>query len=163
MLLRLASVTDAGLLQLHGLTNLEGLTIRGTAMTEKGLQQLYDALPDCHIVTDVSVPGPLNIQKIVMRNVDHEQVALAELVAPHQISEVVQLVEVIKKQGTFEVRRAEPLPAAYSLEFRGKSRVLYEARFGDGAFQVSFQRFGVWTKWSISDELKEQLLDFFRE
>jgi hypothetical protein len=43
MLMSLTQVTDAGLTQLHRLTNLEDLVIRRTAVTEAGIQQFIKA------------------------------------------------------------------------------------------------------------------------
>ncbi|HEV3344341.1 MAG TPA: hypothetical protein VG125_28455 [Pirellulales bacterium] len=43
-------VTDAGLAQLHGLTELLFLHLRGTKVTDDGAAQLKLSLPDCKIV-----------------------------------------------------------------------------------------------------------------
>ena len=42
-------ITDAGLVHLKGLTNLEGLLLIGTQVTDAGVAKLKEALPDCRI------------------------------------------------------------------------------------------------------------------
>ena len=42
-------VTDAGLVHLAGLTNLEVLYLYGTQVTDAGLDELRKALPNCKI------------------------------------------------------------------------------------------------------------------
>jgi hypothetical protein len=46
-------VTEAGLKELKGLTNLQYLDLRDTQVTEAGLKELREALPKCRIA-----PGP---------------------------------------------------------------------------------------------------------
>src|SRR5262245_35822833 len=59
-------ITDAGIHHLHGLANLEDLSIQGTSVTVDGLQRLCAALPDCRMLTGpVICPGPQNIRRIV--------------------------------------------------------------------------------------------------
>ncbi len=49
LMLNETSITDAGLAHLSGLTNLRGLDLRGTRVTEEGVAQLQRALPNCRI------------------------------------------------------------------------------------------------------------------
>jgi len=44
-----SAVTDAGLLHLAKLTKLHELNLRGTGVTERGVKQIQQALPDCKI------------------------------------------------------------------------------------------------------------------
>ena len=43
------AVTDAGLLQLRALKNLESLRLNDTDVTENGIEELRKELPDCKI------------------------------------------------------------------------------------------------------------------
>jgi hypothetical protein len=42
-------ITDAALVHLKGLTNLKGLYIRYTRITDEGVKNLQEALPNCEI------------------------------------------------------------------------------------------------------------------
>ena len=42
-------ITDAGLVHLKGLANLQGLTLGGTQVTVAGVAELQKALPNCEI------------------------------------------------------------------------------------------------------------------
>jgi hypothetical protein len=44
-----APITDAGLAELDGLNRLESLYLEGTEVTEAGLSQLQQSLPNLHI------------------------------------------------------------------------------------------------------------------
>jgi hypothetical protein len=43
------SITDAGLVRLHSLTELEELRVRDTLVTAEGIAQLQRALPGCKV------------------------------------------------------------------------------------------------------------------
>ena len=43
-------ITDAGLVHLKGLTGLQTLGLRGTQVTDQGVADLQKALPNCEIV-----------------------------------------------------------------------------------------------------------------
>ena len=47
--LALTQITDAGLVHLKGLTNLESLSLFGTQVTDAGIAELQKALPNCQI------------------------------------------------------------------------------------------------------------------
>jgi hypothetical protein len=49
-------ITDAGLVHLKGLTNLECLDVKWTKVTEAGVKDLQKALPKCAIDTDWKHP-----------------------------------------------------------------------------------------------------------
>ncbi len=53
-----AGITDEGLGSLKGLVKLNNLYLRGTSITERGVQDLHKALPQCKIEWDRGTVGP---------------------------------------------------------------------------------------------------------
>ncbi|MEX2316262.1 MAG: hypothetical protein WD669_03855, partial [Pirellulales bacterium] len=153
MLMGMPKITDAGLAHLHGLSNLETLTLRGTGVTAAGLQELMRALPDCRIITDVDVPGTGSVQRIVVRKVASPDEVVAEISAPQRIADIVANLKQLTPEEGF-VHLDEPAPADRVLEFVGGSRVLYEVRLGAGSLQKNFP--GIWTKWNVTEEQQRE-------
>jgi hypothetical protein len=160
MILGMPQVTDAGLISLHGLPKLKQLVVRRTAATEHGLAQLYKALPNCHIVTDVFVPGPANIQQIIVSKIGAPQAPVGVVADPERIGKLRELLRSFDESGQQidDRNRDEPLPAKLRLEFKGAARALYEVRLGHGALQrTRLDQWG-WTKWRLSDDEESQFL-----
>jgi hypothetical protein len=160
MLISLPQVTDAGLVHLHGLTKLEDLVIRRTGVTEAGLEQFFKALPDCRVITDVPIQGPAEIQQIVVWRIRPPEVKLGVISNPDRIGAIRALVEDWTENATqIDDRDSDtPLPAKIRLEFKGRTRTLYEVRFGNNTFQRNFRR-EWWGKWQLSDEQESQILE----
>jgi hypothetical protein len=158
MLIGMPSVSDAGLVHLHGLSNLENMSIHRTGATEDGLKQLYAALPDCHILSSpVFARGPQNVRRIVVRKLGRPDKEIAEISDPARIADLLSLTETITKQDIFGCRDNDPWPADLRLDFMGQSRVLYEVRIGDGTLQENFRK--RWNKWQLTNEQSSQLME----
>jgi hypothetical protein len=159
-------ITDAGLAQLHRLSNLRKITIRRTGVSAEGLKQFYKALPDCHVVSDMFVPGAAEVQRIVVRKIGAPDQKINSISDPARIGAIRMLIEESEKGHDFyasDFRTNEPWPGAtHRLEFMGKTRVLYEMRVGKGLVQKNVAKPannypGYWVKWRISDAQESQL------
>jgi hypothetical protein len=159
LIIGMPRITDAGLAHLHTLSNLETFILHRTGVTPAGLQDLMHALPDCRIITEVNVPGPGNIQSIIVRKLSHPEDVIAKITDPQRITEIVAVVEQLPHDKDF-IRLDEPQQADFVLECIGRRRVLYEIRLGAKSLQQSQP--GAWTKWDISGEQQAQLLKLLR-
>jgi hypothetical protein len=156
MLLNLKKVTDAGLVHLQNLSNLEDMSIHRCAVTAAGLQQLCAALPDCRIIASpVVAPGPQNVRRIIVRKIAAPNEKLLEISDAARIAEIVDLIETTLA-GTLSDYREEPWPASFELSLMGKSRRLYQVRIGDGALQSSYRT--RWNEWIIDRSDVEKLI-----
>jgi hypothetical protein len=165
MIIGMPQVTDAGLNSLHGLSQLEQLVVRRTAASENGLAQLYKALPDCYVMTDVFVAGPTNIQQIVVSKAEALQSPVSVVSDGERIGKLRALLRSFDEWGQQidDRDRDEPLPATLRLEFKGATRTLYEVRIGHGALQrTRLDQWG-WTKWQLSDEQESQFLELLEQ
>lgn len=159
MLSRLPNVTDAGLSHLHGLSSLEYFVIRGTAVTEEGLKELYMALPDCRIDADITVPGPTNVRRLVVRKLAEPDTPSAEVSDPARIGDVLKLLEEFKAGDKWESNVSKALPAELRLDFMGQTRMLYEIRIDRQSLQMQAFFRNRWTRWHITDEQQAQLME----
>jgi hypothetical protein len=161
MIIGMPQVTDAGLASLHGLTKLESLVIRKTAATEQGIAQLYQALPDCSVNTDVFIAGSAGIQQIVVWRIEGSRAPVGSVTDPVRIGKIRELIYSIDQTGQQidDRDRNTPLPATLRLEFKGASRSLYEVRLGEGALQRSWLDKWGWAKWQLSDDEESQFLE----
>jgi hypothetical protein len=157
MLVGLKQVTDAGLVQLYGLSNLEDLALDYTGVTAEGVRQLRAALPDCRVISDVSTSDSQNVRRIVVRKLAEPDTAVAAISDSGRIGDVLGRLRTITDSEISDWRADDPWPADYKLEFWGQSRILYEARIGQLIFEQNY-RARRWTKWTITDEQEAQLL-----
>jgi hypothetical protein len=166
MIIGMPQVTDAGLNSLHGLSQLEQLVVRRTAASENGLAQLYKALPDCYVMTDVYVAGPTNIHQIVVSQAGAPKAPTSVVVSdPNRIGRFRDLLRSFDETGQQidDRDRHTPLPARLRLEFKGATQTLYEVRLGHGALQrTRLDQWG-WTKWHLSDEQESQFLELLEQ
>ncbi|MCI0335507.1 MAG: hypothetical protein L0228_20055 [Planctomycetes bacterium] len=164
-LLNMPQITDAGLAHLHGLTRLKRIMIRRTGVTGEGLKQFYKALPDCHVVSDVFVPGAAEVQRVVVWKVGPPDEQVNVVSDPERIGKMRALLETSKeRQQQFERRLNDPWPATYYLQFMGRSRVLYEVRLGDGTMQQNVGKPAndypdLWAKWGISESEEAHFIE----
>jgi hypothetical protein len=165
MIIGMPQVTDAGLTSLHGLSKLEQLVVRKTAATENGVAQLYQALPDCCVFTDVYVPGPANVRKIVVSKIDGQPAPVSVISDPDRIGKFRKLLRLIDDTGQQidDRDRQEPMPAKLRLEFKGRARTLHEVRLGHGTLQRSRLDQWGWTKWQLSDEQESLFLELLAD
>jgi hypothetical protein len=165
MIIGMPQVTDAGLASLHGLTKLESLVIRKTAATAQGIAQLYQALPDCSVNTDVFIAGSAGIQQIVMWKIAESQTRIAAVTDPARIGKIRELIHSIDQTGQQidDRDRNTPMPATLRLEFKGTNRTLYEVRLGNGALQRSWLDKWGWAKWHLPDEQEFQFLELLEQ
>jgi hypothetical protein len=165
MIMGMPQVTDAGLARLHKLSKLKTLVLRRTATTRNGLTQLYKTFPDCHIITDVFVSGPANIQQIVVSKIGAPQAIIRVIPDGERIGKIREMLRSFDETGQQidDRDRDEPLPATLRLEFKGATRNLYEVRVGHGALQRTRLDQRSWTKWQLSDDEKFQFLDLLED
>jgi hypothetical protein len=158
-------ITDAGLPQLHRLSNLKKITIRRTGVSVEGLKQLYKALPDCHVVSDLFVPGAAEVQRIVVWKLGEPDEQVNSISDPARIGEMRMLIEESEKEHNFyagDFRLNEPWPGAtHRIEFVGKTRVLYEMRIGARLVQMNVAKPAnnypdYWVKWGISESVESE-------
>jgi hypothetical protein len=137
------------------------LVVRKTAASENGLVDLYKALPDCYVMTDVFVAGPTNVQQIVVSKAGAPQAPVRMVSDGERIGMLRELLRSFDESGQEidDRDRDQPLPATLRLEFKGATRTLYEVRLGRGALQrTRLEQWG-WTKWQLSDEQEAKFLD----
>ena len=79
MIVGMPNVTDAGVAQLHRLSNLENVVLHRTKITAQGLEKLEDALPDCRIICDAKVSGPRNVRCIRLRRLGKSEGAIGDI------------------------------------------------------------------------------------
>jgi hypothetical protein len=164
ILVNMPQVTDAGLTHLHGVSGLEYVVLRRTGVTEKGVTQLYQALPDCRVVWDGFVPGAAEVKQIVVTTIGDADGRTRVISEPARIGKIRALISACNEEPkTFEWSN-EPAPATFSLRFMGLSRVLYEVQIGNGALQQKLYKVSntypdSWAKSEISDAQEFQFAE----
>jgi hypothetical protein len=163
LLVNMPQITDAGLVYLHGLPKLKKMMIRRTGVTADGLKQFFQALPDCHVVPDVFVPGAAGVQRIVVWKIGKPDEQINVVSDPERIGEVRALIETCVEPQADERRVNDPWPAAYYLQFMGRSRVLYDVRLGNQILQLNAGNPAnnypdLWVKWRITDSQASQFI-----
>jgi hypothetical protein len=164
ILVNFPQVTDAGLLNLHGLNNLEYIVARRTGVTEEGLKQLYKALPDCRAVADVFVPGAAEVQKIAVRKIGQPDERVYLISDSDRIGKIRLLLKECDEFAQNYEWLNDPWPATFRLQFMGRTRVLYEVCVGNGTLQkklykVSSKVPDSWAKSQISDAQESQFIN----
>lgn len=167
LLVNMPQITDAGLVYLHGLPNLKKILIRRTGVTAEALKQFFQALPDCHVVSDVFVPGAAEVQRIVVWKIGKPDEQINVVSDPERIGEVRMLMEDSANQQQFynrDFRLNDPWPATHRLQFMGQTRVLYEVRLGNGLLQQNVSKPAnnypdLWVKWRITDSQASQFIE----
>jgi len=151
-------ITDAGLAHLQSLTNLERFCIRRTKVTESGLEELYNALPDCWIVSDDAwFPSVMQIRRISVWEELPQEERIATISEPDRIAKIKECLEQYRAQhqgGWSNVWDSASEPRL-RVDFEGRSRCLCQIRLGDGFFQFGWG----WTYRPMSDSEAKQLLD----
>ena len=81
-------ITDAGLMYLESLKNLESLDLAGTQVTEAGVMRLQQALPNCNISWKIKRPTS-DVERIPLRNPNY-QGNMGAIVFPEEDMSVFQ-------------------------------------------------------------------------
>jgi hypothetical protein len=159
MIINMPNMTDVGFAQLHGLKNLEVLTIRKCGLTEAGLRELHEALPNCRIETDLPGGGPRNIRQITVRRLTAARASIETISDRETIARILKLMDAITQQDkTWLEPRFEDRPrsAECELDFEGQSRTLWQVRFDRETVQEENVH-KQWNRWQLIPEQAAEL------
>jgi hypothetical protein len=153
------NTTDAGFAHLLALKNLEVLSIQGCGLTESGLRELHEALPNCRIETDLPVDGPRNIRQIMLRRLTALSAPLKTIDDSVVIAKILKLADAVMEQDKTRLEprfEDQPRAAEFELDFKGESRTLWQARFNYETLQEeNIQK--QWNRWQLTPEQAAEL------
>ena len=135
------SIGDRGIAQLHGMPNLQRLSLRGTKVTEEGVQALCEAMPDCLVNwEEARFPALCQIRHVEIWQIGPEEKLLATITDVDQIAAIKAWLDEDSKQryrdvtGTRAKWRDGRGGACLSVRFEGHRRRMREIGLGNGVY-----------------------------
>lgn len=150
-----APVGDAGMQQLHGLVNLERISLEGTRVSEKGYGELCEALPDCLVEWNgARHPHLCQIERIEVWHSAPSDRRIVVFTDREQIVAVIEWLEQYEARpelssGWRQEDYAGPSGASLSLRFEGEHRTIQEIPIGNGVYHMNRM---VYRPMSLADE-----------